>query len=357
MRIALINMKKKKGGLEKFSSRLSSALQNRGCTVSSLNEDSFLLPRTRLRKKHAFNKACYRFVKKHSFHAVVGLEKTSFQTHLRLGEGLHASYLEQRKLYEPFWKSFQLRFSRFHKSLLDLEKKALTSPDLRVLFCNSSMVKEAVLDRYPVDEKKIQVVHNGVEWKEMEKDFFSWQSRKKETLTEWSLPNTFHFLFVGSGFARKGLLPLLKGFSLLKEDAHLSIVGQDKEINYYKRYAKKLGVEKKVTFFGWAKTSLFYQYADCTVIPSFYDPFANVTIESLAMGVPVISSKYNGGKELLEPDQIIEDLLDPSSIANALSLAMKSPKSFEQSLSLRNSVKSYDFSQKLTDIVHAILQS
>ena len=34
----------------------------------------------------------------------------------------------------------------------------------------------------------------------------------------------------------------------------------------------------------------FYKIADCLVIPSFYDPFANVTVEALAMGVFVITS-------------------------------------------------------------------
>ncbi len=54
----------------------------------------------------------------------------------------------------------------------------------------------------------------------------------------------------------------------------------------------------------------FYQLADALAIPSFYDPFANVTVEALAMGLFVVSSRSNGGFEILDPSKgiIIENL-------------------------------------------------
>ena len=47
----------------------------------------------------------------------------------------------------------------------------------------------------------------------------------------------------------------------------------------------------------------FYQQSDCLAIPSFYDPFANVTLEALAMGLYAVSSKTNGGHEILTPEK------------------------------------------------------
>ena len=64
--------------------------------------------------------------------------------------------------------------------------------------------------------------------------------------------------------------------------------------------AAKLNIQRRVTFFGPQKEIRpFYQFADALVIPSFYDPFANVTVEALAMGLFVVSSKSNGGHEIL----------------------------------------------------------
>ena len=98
------------------------------------------------------------------------------------------------------------------------KKWLLNILNLRTLFTNSHMVKEEILRYYQVDSKKIEVIHNGVEWQEMEKDFQEWTTlRKKQLDTHHLHSERFQFLFVGHNYQRKGLAPLLKGLSLLKE--------------------------------------------------------------------------------------------------------------------------------------------
>jgi len=43
-----------------------------------------------------------------------------------------------------------------------------------------------------------------------------------------------------------------------------------------------------------------YAAADVFLLPTLYDPFANVTLEALAAGLPVITSAQNGASEIME---------------------------------------------------------
>ena len=205
------------------------------------------------------------------------------------------------------------------------------------------------------------MLHNGVEWHEMQEDFAAWPSQKKEALHRLQLSeDPFHFLFIGNGYLRKGLRQLLLGLSLLPHrDFHLSVIGKDRRLPEYVSLAKRLGLAKQVRFFGaQADIRPFYQFADVLVIPSFYDPFANVTIEALAMGLFTLSSRYNGGHEIITPQNglVIEDLLDPDAMAQALSAALHKQKTIASAKASRDSVKHLDFSKQLDRLTRMCLE-
>ena len=99
--------------------------------------------------------------------------------------------------------------------------------------------------------------------------------------------------------------------------------------------------------------------ADCLVIPSHYDPFANVTVEALAMGLSIVSSKLNGAAEILTKDsgQIIEDLFDPYSLLNCLEKALKKPKTPVLAEEIREGVKHLDFPLQLNKMIDKTLET
>ena len=45
-----------------------------------------------------------------------------------------------------------------------------------------------------------------------------------------------------------------------------------------------------------------YAAADVFLLPTLYDPFANVTLEALAAGLPVITSAQNGASEIMHSE-------------------------------------------------------
>lgn len=375
-KIALIKRRfGKYGGLEKYAYRLTQAFSEEGCEVHILTTEttaqnwlasSVFVHRFDVesilgfRTIDLFDKACSRWLSKNKMDVVFGLDRAREQTHLRAGNGVHAAYLQQRKISDSFFKQCTYSLNPLHKLILDIEKQGFENPRLKRLFTNSFLVKNQILETYSTEESKITVVHNGVEWKEYASHFSSWLEAKAKIAGGSKIdPTSFQFLFIGNGYQRKGLAYLLQGLSLLKEkDFHLSVVGKEKNVSIYKQMAEKLGLSSKVTFFGTQKNSTpFYQLADALVIPSIYDPFANVTVEALAMGVYVISSSFNGGKEVLQPHTgtTIESLANPESMKYALETAMLHPKTWLRSQNIRESVQYLDFSNQLEAIVRPCL--
>ncbi|MGE0669789.1 MAG: glycosyltransferase family 4 protein, partial [Parachlamydiales bacterium] len=249
-----------------------------------------------------------------------------------------------------------------HRSLLAIEKKSFESRKLRTLFTNSHMVKNEVLELYNIPAEKIEVVHNGVEWSQMLADFEQWQEKREELIAELSLdPQAYQLLFIGHNYQRKGLENLLKGMNLIKTTPmQLCIIGKEKKIGYFKQMAQHLGLEKSVRFLGQrSDIRRFYQMADALAIPSSYDPFANVTVEALAMGLYVISSKTNGGHEVLQPysGTTIDHLDDPHSVALAIQRAVGTFKSVSSSAQIRASVEHLDFPNQLNRIIQATFKT
>lgn len=365
MKVAFSKMSlQEKGGLEKTFFRLVTSFKEAGCEVCCLSADNQRNSQLKdidviqvskpkgpgFYKLLRFDQDCKKWLKNSPVDIVFGIDRTSVQTHYRAGNGVHAVYLKRRQLTDPFLKQLSFHINPLHQTILHLEKKGFESPSLRFLFTNSSMVKNEILSHYNVHTSKIHVVHNGVEWEQ-------WQEPFDESLNQ---PRSdFHFLFAGHGFRRKGLEFLLKGFALLNErDTFLSIVGKDKELPFFQKLGKKLGLDKQIHFFG-AQPSLipFYQKADALVLPSIYDPFANVTVEALAMGLYVVTSPFNGGKEVLQQETgtIISDIQTPESVCHALKKALAYPKTAQTAKKIRNSIQHLDFSHQLNKIIQLSL--
>jgi len=345
-----------KGGLEKHTLGLFEAFQKRGCEVVLLTTTASASPHSKQVAKRSkfslyhvlhFDACCQRWLRHNPCDIVFGMERNRFQTHYRAGSGVHATYLQRRALNEPWHKQLSFRLNPFHRTILTLEKTAFEYPKLHTLFTNSHMVKQEILSTYTTPEEKIEVVHNGVEWTEWEKDFIASLDRATCCQKLGLDPDKFQFLFVGNGYQRKGLSFLLKALQQLKpSDYQLSIVGKDRQKHASTPHIKFFGPQSDVR--------PFYQAADSLVLPSIYDPFANVTVEALAMGLYVISSRYNGGSEVLTPQNgtIIEELTDTDSLVSCLRQAMSLSCS---PLSIRESIKHLDFSHQLDKIVSKTL--
>jgi len=360
----------KQGGLEKYSWALARDFCALGSPVTVLTsgrvEPPFSHPLLNIVSfpiDHSlsvlnvihFEKASRQYLAKHPTPIVFGLDRNSFQTHLRAGNGAHAAYLKRRAREESLVKKISFAVNPLHRAILSLEKKGFERSELKILFTNSEMVKNEILQLYKTNPSKIRVVHNGVEWHAMQEAFDRWETEKEKATKELSLdPRAFQFLFAGHNFIRKGLGKLLPALALLKQEHfQLNVVAHEKNIEYFKDLAHQFGLSSKVFFLGPQKAmSRFYSIADCLIVPSLYDPFANVTVEALAMGLFVVSSKTNGGHEVLtsENGAVIECLENPRAFSQILKNTLQFPKTAGRAQRIRESAKQFDFSRQLRRI-------
>lgn len=316
-------------------------MQHEGIAIISLLEKPWLS----VRHIRAFDKAACRYLAKHPHHITFGLDQNTDLNFLRAGNGSHAMALEQRALFEGPLKRLSFHLNPLHRTLLSFEKKLMKSKDLRCVFTNSEMIRNDMIQRYDLCPENVEVVYNGVEWKSYEGPFNSWEKERPQLLAQEGLhDNNLQLLFVGSGFARKGLMPLLKTLCRFRySPVELSVIGKDKNSEFYEKFCYKNNIGHKVHFFGPRLATPFYQIADWTVIPSYYDPCANVTLESLAMGVPVISSRFNGGYELLDKTNglVIDDL--STDFEALITQAAEKRKTQKSAAAIRKAMKPFEF--------------
>ncbi|MDI1471026.1 MAG: glycosyltransferase family 4 protein [Thermodesulfovibrio sp.] len=256
------------------------------------------------------------------YDCVVSFERTNSQHIYRAGEGCHRKWLEIRKQTEPFYKKISFKINPLHIYYLRLEKEIFEKTPL--IIANSEMVKNEIIENYKISPEKIIVVYNGVDLSR-----FSSENRKKFAQFKKDMKLSEGekiLLFLGSGFKRKGLETLIKALPYVNENVKLLIIGKGNPKEYL-NMAKKSGIYRKILFLGpQREIEKFYAISDLFVLPTLYDPFSNATLEAMASGIPVITTKNNGVAELIEDGSegyVLKDLLNPQELANKINLALK----------------------------------
>lgn len=356
------------GGGEKYTARLINAFMKRDIRVDVITAESVRWEKTspdvnwvslkqfrynNLLRLLSFNSSVNNYFKNApAYDCVFGMDRTEYQTHLRLGGGCHKAWLRRRCEEVSSLRCLSFRLNPFHRKMIEIERRAILSDKLKRIFCNSNLVRNEIIHYYPQAENKMTVIHNGVEWDEFSDAFNKAASVKQQILKNLGLKSDKHyFLFVGSGYERKGLRKAIKALRLLPYFADLIVAGKDKNEKKYKSLAKKSGLGERVHFFGAQRNVLpFFQAADSFILPTIYDPFSNASLEALAMGLYTVTSKANGCSEVITngAGHIIEDLHDISSIAEAMNSALQAHLTRPE---IRTSVKYLNFNIQLNKIV------
>ncbi|SFB01040.1 Glycosyltransferase involved in cell wall bisynthesis [Lentibacillus halodurans] len=129
-------------------------------------------------------------------------------------------------------------------------------------------------------------------------------------------------IFVGSLNERKGILFLVEAINkLIMEGKKLELIvlgdgPQQKEIE---TYIEKHKLKSFVKMYGHVNDPAFYiRNSDLLVVPSIFDSFPNVILESLNIGTPVIGSDIGGIKVQLEYKELLFRPASEESIYNKL---------------------------------------
>lgn len=275
-------------------------------------------------KARNFAAAAAQCVAEQEFDVVFSLERTNCQHIWRGGEGVHRVWLNQRRKYESAFKTWWNDWNLFQQNMLQLERDCIWNTPF--LIANSKMVKRNILETFPGLTAEINVVHNGYD-----PASFSLENRpadRERTRRQLGLHDSRNvLLFPGSGFRRKGLAEMLRAMRALA-DCTLLVIGRDHN-EPWQLLARRLGVADRVRFLTPRRELRpLYQAADTTVLPSWYDPFGNVGVESLACGTPLVSTSFTGASEMIRPGingEIVQSPADIDALAAAVRRSVRIP--------------------------------
>jgi UDP-glucose:(heptosyl)LPS alpha-1,3-glucosyltransferase len=253
-------------------------------------------------RDRSFARAARRAWRREAFDIVQSHERIPGCDVYRAGDGVHRRWLELRRSSASLFERIGIALNPYHGYVCAAEKEMFEHPRLRAVICNSNMVRDEIRRGFRIAPEKLHVIYNGV-------DLEHFHPRERERLRGAARaelgcrPRDTVFLFVGSGFARKGLGAAIDALAAASNETYwLVVAGRDRDLKKFTARARRAGVADRVRFLGGREdVRPLYAAADCFILPSRYDPFPNTALEALAMGVPAIVSARCGAAEVIEP--------------------------------------------------------
>ena len=263
-----------------------------------------------------FALASGRQVSKGQYDIIQSHDKTLHQDIYRAGDGCHSEWLRQRWRRTGIAGRLSMLFNPYHWLILSLERSIFRKHRYRKIIAISDLVKRNIMEHYHVPAEDIVVIYNGIDL-----DRFHPGNRERfrdEVRRQYEIPETARvFLFVGSGFERKGVRYLVEAAEMLDAPVTLLIVGKGSGEKF-----RNIINRQRVIFCGpQKKIERYYAAADAFVFPTIYEPFGNVHLEALASGLPVVTTRNSGASEVIEEGKggfVVQEPEDRAAISGSM---------------------------------------
>jgi len=335
MKIALVTMRTDpaRGGAERYTVDLAAALANEGGHEVSMLASSFAgapagvkqVPLdasglTRLKRYERFLDALDSHLGASRYdivHAMLPVRRCDvYHPHAGMARANVARDSALTKLLNP-------RRAR----VAEIEGRLLESANPPVVLCLSEYVKRAVEQWYSLDEMHLPILFNAVDL-----DKFDPSARPgtaEGTRARFGIGHDeCAALFIGQDFERKGLREAILATARVGgserevgQRLKLLIAGKARATKYL-ALARKLGASDRVMNAGHTDDAYaMYQAADFLVLPTKHDPCSLVVLEGLAMGVPVVSTRFNGACEIMATGVhgfVLDDPANVDALADAM---------------------------------------
>ena len=318
MKIYFLIPSLEKGGIERSLSRISKGLIDRGWEVIVLtsevskegktyfeNSVKFITVSTPFKKQ---NSIIFQFLKNlilfFKFKKIINNNEVDLvlaAKNLPMAVLLKKYSKSKFKLFlreavHPFAAAKNQRSYINSKFVIFLKKKLYPSADKIIAI--SEGVKKSLIEQLKMPPSKIEVIYNPagdqriieLSKEKVEKNYFS---------------NNFNIINIGRLTKQKDHITLLKAMKLVlkKIQCNLLIIGDGSEKKNIYKFIKDNDLENNVNLLGYKSNPWKYlSRSDLFVLSSIWEGFGNVIVESMILGVPVISSDCNSG-----PSEILVD--------------------------------------------------
>jgi UDP-glucose:(heptosyl)LPS alpha-1,3-glucosyltransferase len=220
-----------------------------------------------------FADAVNRHLSNHPTDCAFSMER-GIKAHLyRAGDGVHREWLYQRSRGRPLRAWLRNHLNPKNRCLLDLERVTFHPENTGRVIANSEMVRDDILRHFDYPQERISLIPNGV-------DYATFSGGDRFTGRQamgWG-HHQLVCLLVGAGAERKGHRFAVEAVARAGSRFELAIIDQPPPCSMPDLYAA----------------------ADIFLLPTLYDPFANVTLEAMAAGLPVITTRQNGAQMVID---------------------------------------------------------
>lgn len=296
------------GGAERYAVNACSRLAKRGHQVVIFSESFSCDPVENLThhqvprvvtdgfsRTTSFHRRVQKVVDPQNFDLVYALSRTYPSDVFRVAESIEAKCLQSRPLNE--------RINPRHTGIKRLEAQLYDTAKTGMVVTNARLTKNQILEFYDYPEERIRVIRNGID----RKKFFPADDPSEVIAFRRELgisDDTFAMMFAAANFKSKGLEYAIRGMAALgdelKQRSILMVLG-DYNPDFFRKLAFKLGIGELVRFEGKNENMRdYYLAADIFFYPTIYEPCANVCLEALSCGLPVLTTTLNGAAELIE---------------------------------------------------------
>jgi glycogen synthase len=201
----------------------------------------------------------------------------------------------------------------------------LTFEARRVITCSQHMSWE-VTRLFELPPGKVDVIANGI-------DLAEWtvtDAEVAEARAQWGDDGPM-VLFSGRLEWEKGVHTLIEAMPRLRRrfpGLRLVVVGRGTQQEMLVDLARRLRVSRSVVFTGWLTEGGLRAVsgaADVAVVPSVYEPFGLVALESAALGTPLVVSDTGGLAEIVTHGEtgVTFPALDAAALADAVTAVLR----------------------------------
>ena len=208
-----------------------------------------------------------------------------------------------------------------------VEAEVMASADRIIAF--SAHERDAMARLYGADANKVSLVPCGV-------DLSVFRPLDQASVRDrLGLNGEKIILYVGRIEPLKGLDLLVETAAQIDigESVRMIVVGADAnggvELDRVKQLAKERDLEDQIDFVGQVdhtELPLYYNAADVCVVPSYYESFGLVALESMACGTPVVATRVGGLPTIIDHGRTgyLKSWRCPEAFANSLEMIMSS---------------------------------
>jgi UDP-glucose:(heptosyl)LPS alpha-1,3-glucosyltransferase len=243
------------------------------------------------------------------YHPHAGMAAAGIQTHLsrRTLPGRTAARLANR-------------LNRKRQAYARIERQLLGGADRPIVLCLSDYVKGSILKHYPHIADRLVKLFNAVDLDKFNPDRKS--GARRAMRERWGIgADRVVALMIAQHFDRKGLPQTIDAAAKLQGRITVLVVGKDDPATSAAR-ARRLSIGDQIIFAGTTHSPAdYYAAADFFVLPTRHDSCSLVVLEALAMGLPSISTVFNGACEIMTAGRhgfVLHDPGDVPALADAM---------------------------------------